>query len=100
MRTEDDFKRAEEDLKNELAQQYRKDLRSPEGRWLQATCRRRARDWLSMREGEVRCAAKELLKPPHKIDAAKFAQLTDQGLSSTARKRSFVTVASMSFPMN
>jgi ATP-dependent Zn protease len=32
VRAEDDFKRAEEDLKNELAQQYSKDLYSPEGR--------------------------------------------------------------------
>jgi len=32
--------------------------------------------------------------------AAPSARLTDQGLSSTTRKRSFVTIAAMSSPMN
>jgi peptidase M50B-like protein len=75
VRAEDDFKRAEEDLKNELAQQYLKDLYSPEGRWLQVTCRECARDWLRMREVQVRRIAEELLNPPNKIDRARFELL-------------------------
>ena len=75
VRAEDDFKRAEEELINYLRRQARKSLYSPEGRRLQADCRACAQDWLSMNKARVERAARELLKPPHKISKAKFIQL-------------------------
>jgi hypothetical protein len=79
VRAEGDFKRADEDLKNALANKFYTGLYSPQGRQLQAACRTCAQERLREHEARVRRVAEALLQPPHKIDAAKFEQLMREG---------------------
>jgi hypothetical protein len=49
-----DFKRADEELKNELAQRFWKGLYSPEGRRFQVACRACAQEQLRKHKAKVR----------------------------------------------
>jgi hypothetical protein len=78
VRAEEDFKRADEELKNELAQRFAKGLYSPEGRQLQAACRACAQEQLRKHKAKVRRVAEELLQPPYEMGRAKFEQMMQE----------------------
>jgi hypothetical protein len=79
VRAECDFKNADEDLKNVLAQQHLRSLYSPKGRALQIACRTCAQERLREHKDKIRRVAERLLQPPHKIDGATFEQLMREG---------------------